>query len=363
MPQKKKNSSKKKASGKPAKFTVPSPSKMVTRSTGDSPNIEDKGAGSVSQTTPPQAQPSPTVANLTTPITQADLLQSIAASNQAMEERWDVRMSRMETTIRSSITQSTASQAAAPPAAPSVSPPAASLPAQDYATPTQGQEAAGGSSSRSSSSSSGTSSDSRYSRSSSRSTSRRRHRRRRHRRSRTSSRSKKHSKYTSARYLKEGERISTYERLVRVNIKMAASLLKRGKDISGFLDHFLMVAEKAESTMFEPITLIGYDESVKESAKELGMKAFSKIDPARIMKFLCYDGTRNAHSAKNAAAKKPSGFKPPPRISGVCIKFNSDPSGCPRGKDCPYRHVCQACKVKGHVTEDCPNVVKPAPHK
>ena len=123
--------------------------------------------------------------------------------------------------------------------------------------------------------------------------------------------------------MKEGDKVTTYERLVLANIRMALALYKKRKNIKGFLKHMIMIAEKADKDMFEPAALIAYDESIKEVARESGSKSFDKVDPAAIVKHLSYDGTRAANSSKASAAsfsKKPSANKQGTKTaSGVCI--------------------------------------------
>ena len=65
---------------------------------------------------------------------------------------------------------------------------------------------------------------------------------------------------------------------------MALALLRRKKDIKSLLKHMLLVAEKADSDTFVDEALINYDESIKDRAKESGMKAFKHVDPSIIMK-------------------------------------------------------------------------------
>ena len=292
---------------------------------------------------------------------------SLASIQSALETKLDDRMARMETSFRSSIT-SMMTQTAVPVPSPEIAmqPPPAPAPPAAAAAHHSRRDASAGVSSRTSSASTTRSSSysSRSSRSSSRSRSgcsRRRHRHRHHRSRSSSHRRSKHSKYSSARYLKENQKLTTYERLVLVDVCMAIALLKRKKDISGYLKHFLMIAEKADKDVFEPKALISYDESVKDMAKESGIGAFAKVEPSLIVKHLSYDGTKNASANKAAKFKKPSnGHASAPRAKtlGYCIKYNMDPSGCPRGKDCPYKHICSACYGSGHTTDNCPNVKK-----
>ena len=153
------------------------------------------------------------------------------------------------------------------------------------------------------------------------------------------------------------------------NTKMALALYKKKKDIKGFLKHLVLVAEKVDSGHFAPEALIAYDESVKETAREVGIKAFAKVDPSAIVKHLSYDGTLAAKNAKKLAAKKGGQSVQTPKAntasksSGVCLRHNFNSMGCSRGNACFYRHVCSACGGAGHVNEACPNTTKPKTQK
>ena len=345
---KKKSASKRKSPAKPAKPAVHSvaPVEPVnTRSKAKSSSADLPVTASQRSDRSPARQP----------ITAGPISDSsIFAIQQALEERFDERMARMETDFRASIASMITS--ATPAVVSTIPAGAAAMPPPTHAAPKSStrvsSRATSAASSRSDSSRSSKSARSSSSGSSSRSrsrSSRRHHRRHRHSRSRSRP---KHGKYTSARYLKENQKLATYERLVLVNIKMAIALLKREKDISGVLSHMLMIADKADKNVFEPEALISYDESVKEMAKESGIKAFAKIDPSLIVKHLSYDGTKNAKSEKAAVSRK---FKPAAGArrapaGSYCIKHNFEPSGCSRGKDCSYRHICSACYGSGHVT-------------
>ena len=371
---KKKSASKSKSGVKPAKFTVMPASPAVTRSSAADGSRKSEVNKLVSPATPTLPVLIPTSAG-------AGSSTSRSSDINDLEKKFDDRMSRMETSFRSSITEMVAAQSGIPRAPRSSSATLAQSPAlvpnpgvvastpTPVAAPLEAAAKPPRRSSRSSSSSSSSSddsdgSDTSRSSSSSRSRSRssRRHRHRRHHRrhhsrkhSRSSSRPK-HSKYSSARYLKEKETLKTYPRLVLVNVRMALALLKRKKDIKSFLKHMLLVAEKADSDMFMDDVLINYDESVKDKAKEIGMKSFRKVDPAVIMKHLCYDGTKAAANAKRAAvatSSKKQLFARTAQAVGHCIKFNYDSKGCPRGKDCFYKHTCSACGSTAHGNPDC----------
>ena len=348
---KKKSSSKKKTLPAPAKYVAAPVEPVKTRSA--SSKSKSSALGDTPTSSPGQSADS-------VGVVPTEL--SLATIQKSLEDRFDERMAHMETNFRASIASAISSSTLAgahSTASTLMPPPTQAPPRVSRTTGRDSTRSPSRSSARSTSSRVSRSASSRSSRSSTRSSSG--HRRHHHHHSRSRSRQPKHSKYSSARYLKDKQKLNTYERLVLVNVKMAMALLKRGKDISGFLGHFLMIAEKADKDVFEPEALINYDESVKELAKESGISAFAEISPSLIVKHLSYDGTRNARSAKAAQAKtkfKPAqaGRKGP--AGSYCIKHNFDPSGCPRGKDCPYKHICSACYGSGHISDNCPNTTK-----
>ena len=157
--------------------------------------------------------------------------------------------------------------------------------------------------------------------------------------------------------------MNTYERLVLANAKMALYLYKKKRNITGFLEHVILVAEKADGPLFASEALIQYDESVKLTAKEHGLKSFSKIDPANIVKHLSYDGTQVAMNAKRniQVNKRATGPAPAQKSAGTshnfsCLKHNFTLGGCPKGSACRFKHICSACSAPNHLNADCPNV-------
>ena len=117
----------------------------------------------------------------------------------------------------------------------------------------------------------------------------------------TKKRSKKKDKYNSSKFLPEDKKIDNFVCLMLVNLRMTLKLLKKERNIKGLLQHLIMVAEKAETGMFANDTLCSYDEAVRITVSEKGLRSFGKIDPATIFKFLTYDGTVAAEKAKRAA--------------------------------------------------------------
>ena len=172
-------------------------------------------------------------------------------------------------------------------------------------------------------------------------------------RSRSSSRRRRHGKagkYDAKYFLDEGEKLNSYERLSLVNLRILSRMFRKGKDIQGFLDHCILLAEKADPGLFRPETLIKYDNHVKCVAAEKGSASFEKIDPASIVKFLSYDGTKGAEKqASNHSARKSRSSITP---NGTCFRFNFSIDGCKRSS-CPYKHVCSTCFSASHIANDC----------
>ena len=304
---------------------------------------------------------------------------------RALEDKFDARMAQMETTIRSALMSSSRAAApvvVAPPpvpvaapqlaASPVVVPPPAVAPPPPAPLPSVSSDTslppAVGHSSRSSdvghhsshrhhsrttrspsSASRSSSSDS----SSSRSRSRSWDHKRKHR---------KHGKYSTLKYLPEFRSVSSYERLVLANLRMLRRFYKKDRDIYGLLDHFILLAEKAEKDVFMDEALLSYDESVKQRAKDNGLKEFSQLNPSETVKHLSYDGTKagSAKVSRKSARQSSNGQSHGGGSSaGCCLKYNFSSGGCHRSQ-CNYKHACSACGSTGHVNADCPNVDRSA---
>ena len=110
--------------------------------------------------------------------------------------------------------------------------------------------------------------------------------------------------------------------------------------------------EKADSGMFASDCLIKYDEAVRKTASEKGLRTFGRIDPATIFRFLTYDGTVAAEKAKRAPEN--GGRKAGRGRSSVmysCYAHNYDTDGC-KGS-CGYRHICCSCGSQSHIFAAC----------
>ena len=258
---KKKSSSKKKTVQKPPKYVVAPASPAKTRSS----DVHSSESSTVKGSAPKVATPTPP---------------KPSASLEDLEKKFDSKIAKMETSFRSALSEASLSSSAlrsrSGPTAQSLEPREQDATApkersrrdRDHPSPSRRvrspsrhhhrrrhasshrhghHRSASRSSLSSRSSSSSSSSSSGSSRSSSSASDysserRRRSHRRRHSRRRTRSSHKK-SKYDTSKYLREGKKLNTYERLVLANAKMALALYKKKRDIRGFLEHVILVAE------------------------------------------------------------------------------------------------------------------------
>ena len=252
---KKKSAQKKQA---PARYVVPPMSPVVTRS---GSRVADDNINN-----------SATPTSLGPVISDDSVFIQSAVSQElkTMEAKWDTRFTRMEDNMRSALCNQSVNKL--PSAASSPSPPlttaSAAGPTITTVESSSTSSARPGHASRGSSKSSrspSSSSDSSTRSSSGHSSSRSKKRHRRSRRSRNRSRSRsaardrrrKQGKYTSLKYLPGFTQVSSYERLVLANVRMALRFYKKDRDIKGILDHIILLAEKAEPGVFESDALRG----------------------------------------------------------------------------------------------------------
>ena len=362
---KKKSAQKKQA---PARYVVPPMSPVVTRS---GSRVADDNINN-----------SATPTSLGPVISDDSVFIQSAVSQElkTMEAKWDTRFTRMEDNMRSALCNQSVNKlpyAASLPSPPlttaSAAGPTITTVESSSTSSARPGRASRGSSKSSRSPSSSLDSSTRSSSGHSSSRSKKRHRRCRRSRNRSRSRSaardrrRKQGKYTSLKYLPGFTQVSSYERLVLANVRMALRFYKKDRDIKGILDHIILLAEKAEPGVFESDALIRYDESVKQEAYEHGLDQFKKLDPAAIVKHLSYDGTKSAANSRRASGKRFNSFNKAPAAPssgnsgnpGPCYKFNFASGGCRRPR-CDYKHVCSACFRPGHVNNDCQNVDRPS---
>ena len=272
-----------------------------------------------------------------------------ASEIKDLEERWDTRFARMETAIRSGLSQQSCAAASTLESVPSPSP------AATVAVPTSVKKTSKTSKTKKKkrtrtpspppSDSEGSESESDSSDSSSESDS--------DSESGAKSKKKKKGKYDAKKFLDEGDKIDSFERLMLANLRMAAKLLKKERNITGLLQHLILLVEKADSGMFASDCLCRYDEAVHLTANEKGLRSFAKIDPATIFRFLTYDGTVAAEKAKRSAEVGRKSGRGRSSVMYSCYAYNYDTDGCKGG--CGYRHICCSCGSQAHIFGACPS--------
>ena len=278
----------------------------------------------------------------------ASVVSSVLSSQtvQEMESGWDARFSKMETAIRTGLTNSaTASEPVHPVQPVQV---AAAAPPQAPQAETQPPTKKKSSRHRHRSTSPSSLEDSSESASSSECESEQESESEEE--SSTDKKKKRKSskgKYDSAKYLHGKDTVDSYERLVLANTRMALSLLKKWRNIKGLLRHMILIADKADKDVFTSAALCDYDSAIKRTAGEKGLRSIGKTDPVAIVEHLSYDSTQAAANAKRNEKRRKSGKG----ASGTCYKFNTQ-EGC-KG-NCGYRHVCSSCGSHNHIALDCP---------
>ena len=177
-----------------------------------------------------------------------------------------------------------------------------------------------------------------------------RHQRRRARRTRarhsSKSRALKSSRLSHHRHLSKGETIKSIEKLMCVSFLVLKDLMSNGEDITGYVKHLTVLAEKAETRFYRIDSVVAYDKAVRQAAAVDGMDTLKEIDSTLVMKHLGYDaavGNRHQGQATQGLAK--------PKKEGYCYKFNAG-FPCDSSK-CLYRHVCASCGDASHLQAVC----------
>ena len=153
-------------------------------------------------------------------------------------------------------------------------------------------------------------------------------------------------------YMKKGEHVDSFERVMMVTFKTVLQLLEVNQEVKGVVKHGLAMAEKASKSVYEVEAFTRYDESVRERAGAVGPGAFGVVDQEDTLRFFSYDNV-----------KKTKGWKPSPsgsqsqkkKSDKLCLKYNDQ--GC-ASKSCYYAHKCAACEETGHARKDCTNLKK-----
>ena len=147
--------------------------------------------------------------------------------------------------------------------------------------------------------------------------------------------------------MKKGENLKNSISLLVYLIKLLHKSHKRGKHVKGLIDHLLVMAEKAESGYYKIECLTGYNDECSETASEKGMRSFSEIRPAAILRFLSYDSTT---SARRQSGQPPQTTGRKQEGRGFCFKFNA--SGC-SSSNCQFKPICMFCNDNSHGSQAC----------
>ena len=147
-------------------------------------------------------------------------------------------------------------------------------------------------------------------------------------------------------YIKKGDEVDTFEVLMVVTFKTLKQLVDLKYDVSGLIRHGRSLAEKAAKGSYKKHALIGYDESVRERAGELGPAAFGVVEYDDVFRFFCADNTvpKKMQTKESVAKSKVKSDK-------ICHRYNND-MGC-QSKTCIYAHKCASCELWGHPQKEC----------
>ena len=161
--------------------------------------------------------------------------------------------------------------------------------------------------------------------------------------------SKKRTKYNRKHQL-QGKTVKNADMLIVCLVRLLRRCYKKGKDVSGLIDHLLVMAEKTETGMYKLECLIGYDDECREHANERGIKTFAEIKPATVLRFLSYDQTMAAKKQTQAGHTGQTQVKKTSQ-RGFCYDYNSQ-VGCDNTA-CNFRHTCMFCGSNNHGTTNC----------
>ena len=147
-------------------------------------------------------------------------------------------------------------------------------------------------------------------------------------------------------YLKKGDVVESFESLMVITFKTLKQLIDLKSDVTGLIRHGRSLAEKAEKGSYKKNALIGYDESVRERAGEVGPSAFGVVEYDDVFRFFCADNT----VPKKPQQGKPGAVSNRVKSDKICHRYND--AGC-QSKTCIYAHKCASCELWGHPQKDC----------
>ena len=131
-----------------------------------------------------------------------------------------------------------------------------------------------------------------------------------------------------------------------ITFKTIKQLIDLKYDVKGLVRHGQSLAEKAAKGSYKKIAFIGYDESVRERAGDIGPSAFGNVEYDDIFRFFCADNT----IPKKTLTKKEGASSGRVKSDKLCIRYND--TGC-QSKTCIYAHRCSGCEMWGHPRKEC----------
>ena len=158
--------------------------------------------------------------------------------------------------------------------------------------------------------------------------------------------------FEQSSYLKKGETVSSFEKVMEVIFKTISQLVEVNGDIRGVVRHGLAMAEKASKGIYKIEAFTKYDESVRDRAGNVGPSAFGTVDQEDTLRFFSYDNVERTKGWKSTSGTSGPSKK---KSEKMCLKYNDQ--GC-NSKSCPYSHSCAACEEVGHSRKDCKNLKK-----
>ena len=157
----------------------------------------------------------------------------------------------------------------------------------------------------------------------------------------------KSSRFSHHRHINKGESVKTYEKLMCVSLRVLQDLLARGEDISGFINHLVVLSDKAETKFYRNDSLVAYDKAVRMAAAEKGIKKFAEVDSTLVMLHLGFDSAVSHRKPATTNSQKT-------KKSGYCFRFNG-PDTC-GNQNCAYKHECSTCGDSSHGCYTCKRV-------
>ena len=132
-----------------------------------------------------------------------------------------------------------------------------------------------------------------------------------------------------------------------VSLRVLQDLLTRDEDVSSYVNHLNVLADKAETRFYRSESLVAYDKAVRMAALEKERKKFADVDTTLVMLHLDFDSAVNHRKSTITNIQKT-------KKSGYCFKYNG-PDQC-INQNCGYKHECSTCGDWTHGRYTCKRV-------